>query len=362
MSELNTLGINLGSQYSMVSKCVRDAKKNFITEVQFEPSGGRNFQSLIVYTNKQIEIGNVAESSMKIFTTDSCMCVPRYICLDNKEFFQKEIPYHFINPFDYVSSNSGKKSILKSVISGSSSIKLENENNNILKIIIKGEEKSCENIYEDFFREIIKMYKLKNYDLEKVTLSIPDYINFNQRNIIKKIMKKNGIKEPNLINESTAISLSYYYTNYRGMFGKNKKNIENIIFVDFGYSKLNLILTQFKYNEFIIKKVETDEFLGGRDFNQKIFEDIKIKESKKRRVIPLEDKKKVLRIYQEIEKMRKGLTVNENVDLLVENIYSGDRDIKYNFSRFEIFGTILSEEIKKFENMFRSFYEDAKKI
>ena len=105
-------------------------------------------------------------------------------------------------------------------------------------------------------------------------------------------MKKNGIKEPNLINESTAISLSYYYTNYRGMFGKNKKNIENIIFVDFGYSKLNLILTQFKYNEFIIKKVETDEFLGGRDFNQKIFEDIKIKESKKRRVIPLEDKKK----------------------------------------------------------------------
>ena len=39
---------------------------------------------------------------------------------------------------------------------------------------------------------------------------------------------------------------------------KNKNNIENIIFVDFGYSKLNLILTQFKYNEFIIKKVKTD--------------------------------------------------------------------------------------------------------
>ena len=58
--------------------------------------------------------------------------------------------------------------------------------------------------------------------------------------------------------------------------------------------------------------------------------------------------------------MRKGLTVNENVDLLVENIYSGDRDIKYNFSRFEIFGNILSEEIKKFETMFKTFYDNAK--
>ena len=47
MSDINTLGINLGSQYSMVSKCIR--KKNFLTEIQFEPSGGRNFQSLIVY-------------------------------------------------------------------------------------------------------------------------------------------------------------------------------------------------------------------------------------------------------------------------------------------------------------------------
>ena len=87
-----------------------------------------------------------------------------------------------------------------------------------------------------------------------------------------------------------------------------------------------------------------------------------MKESEKQRVIPLEDKKKVLRIYQAIEKMRKGLTVNENVDLLVENIYSGDKDIKYNYSRFDIFGNILSEEIKKFETMFKTFYEDAKKI
>ena len=177
MSELNTLGLNLGSQYSMLSKCKRDSKNNFITEVQFEPSGGRNFQSLIVYTNKQIEIGNVAESSMKIFTTDSCMCVPRYICLDNKEFFQKEIPFHFINPFEIVSSNSGKLSIKSSYLPGSS-LNLNNENESNQKIMIKGEEKSCENIYEDFFKEIIKMYHLNNRDLEKFTLSVPDYINF----------------------------------------------------------------------------------------------------------------------------------------------------------------------------------------
>ena len=92
-----------------------------------------------------------------------------------------------------------------------------------------------------------------------------------------------------------------------------------------------------------IKKVQTNEFFGGRDFNKKIFEYIKIKEIQKHRVFPL-DEKKVLRIYQAIEKMRYGLTINENIDLLVQNIYSGDQDIKYNFSKCDIFGKILSDE------------------
>ncbi len=65
MSEINTLGINLGSQYSMLSKCKCDSKNNFKTEVQFEPSGQRHFQSLIVYTPKQIEIGNVQKVLLK---------------------------------------------------------------------------------------------------------------------------------------------------------------------------------------------------------------------------------------------------------------------------------------------------------
>jgi hypothetical protein len=55
--------------------------------------------------------------------------------------------------------------------------------------------------------------------------------------------------------------------------------------------------------------------------------------------------------------MRKGLTVNENADILVENIYSGDQDIKYNFSRSDIFENILSDEIKKFEKLFKNFFE-----
>ncbi len=355
MSDINTLGINLGSQYSMLSKCKFDSKNNFITEVQFEPSGQRHFQSLIVYTPKQIEIGNVAESSIKIYFDDSSMCVPRYISLDNTEFFQKELPYHFINPFKgKCLSNSGNFNIKKS-FSPVSSLNLNNE----LKFPIRDNVKTFENIYEDFFGEVIKMYKLKNSDLEKVTLSVPDYINFKQRNRIKKIMKNNRINEPIIINESTAISLYYYYTNHKNMFGRNKKNVENIIFVDFGYSKLSLILTEFKYDEFKIKNVQTDEFFGGRDFNKKIFDYIKMKESEKQRVIPLEDKKKVLRIYQAIEKMRKGLTVNENADILVENIYSGDQDIKYNFSRSDIFENILSDEIKKFEKLFKNFFESS---
>ena len=47
--------------------------------------------------------------------------------------------------------------------------------------------------------------------------------------------------------------------------------------------------------------------------------------------------KKVLRIYQAIEKMRKCLTVNENVDLLVENIYFGGQGIKYDLIFLEKF-------------------------
>ena len=60
----------------------------------------------------------------------------------------------------------------------------------------------------------------------------------------------------------------YGYLNYKELTNEKKY----VIFVDIGYSKTSFIFSEFTQNEFIVKKVENIPFLGGRDFNDRIFE------------------------------------------------------------------------------------------
>jgi molecular chaperone DnaK (HSP70) len=177
-----------------------------------------------------------------------------------------------------------------------------------------------------------------------------------QKQILKCISDAIGMKNVNVINESSAITIYYGYTRYKDMFviEKNKinKSIQkNVIFIDIGHSKTSFIYSTFNYSKFKVEKVFVLPNIGGRNFDYKLLNVCK-KYFREKQKIPENDEKfeqifqkQILRIQEAITKARKLLTVNKNAMITVEALYN-DEDLKYLLTRDD-FNNIIKEELKQ---------------
>ena len=171
------------------------------------------------------------------------------------------------------------------------------------------------------------------------------------------------MKDVNIINESTAITIYYGYTRYKDIFITQKKINQSIkkhvIFIDIGHSKTSFIYSTFNYSEFKVIKVKVLPNIGGRNFDYKLLDECK-KYFKTNQEIPNNDtkfeqifQKQILRIQEAITKARKLLTVNKNAMITVEALYN-DEDLKYLLTRDD-FNNIIKEELKQIKNALNDF-------
>ena len=83
------------------------------------------------------------------------------------------------------------------------------------------------------------------------------------------------MKNVNIFNESSAITMYYGFKHYDKLFSKsnydNDINSKYILFIDAGHSKTSFILSQYKFNEFKVELVECLIDFGGRTFDNLIF-------------------------------------------------------------------------------------------
>ncbi len=190
-------------------------------------------------------------------------------------------------------------------------------------------------------------------------ISIPDYYSLYQKESLKLILKSIGIEKNyvTLINESTALTLQYGYTNYYEFFNENE-NEKYVIFIDAGHSKTSFILSKFTKNYFEVIDVDNIIFFGGRDFNYKIYKRCLEIINKENNEIIKETGKMKLKLMEVIEKERKNLTVNNEVTLHVDSIYN-DYDLIYLLKREE-FEKLIEDEINLFKDRFQKFYNKIK--
>jgi molecular chaperone DnaK (HSP70) len=173
------------------------------------------------------------------------------------------------------------------------------------------------------------------------------------------------MKNIKIINESSAITMYYGYTKYKDIFlNKEKKidpNIEkNILFIDIGYSKTSFILSKFKYNEFKVEYVLCDDNLGGRNFDELIFNYCieEFKKKNKYETINVNNKMRY-RLIESIKSARIKLTVNTETLILVDVFYN-DIDLKIILTR-QKFEELIIEYINKFKNILKSILNYSKK-
>ncbi len=131
-----------------------------------------------------------------------------------------------------------------------------------------------------------------------------------------------------------------------------------ILFIDIGHSKTSFIVSAFSLRKFSVKEVENIPFLGGRDLNNKIFEEcIKVFEKENSIKLTIDGKVKY-KFMEEIEKARINLTVNTETRIKVDAVL-GEKDFEYTLTRDKFF-SLIKDEINLFTETFTNFYNRIK--
>ena len=342
------LGINIGSLNTIYSICLRDENSNFQTKILLSDVSSRTIPSIISFTENQRLMGEQAKLQIKKYSKSSFMNLSRLIgiCSD-APFYKKEFEeYSFIGP----EFNKTK-------------------HNFTIEFNGKLIELYGEDIVSSFIDVVNLFFKKQNISFDKgLTISVPDFFTPDQKDSMRVILKSNNISNFNIINESTAITLYYGYMKYKDLFLKeinNKKAIDttiekNIIFIDSGHSKTTFILSQFKHNEFKVLDVMCLYYFGGRDFNHKIMKRCEeVFKEKFKKIIPNNAKIKY-RLFENVEKARKVLTVNKETSITIDSLYD-DEDFSYILTKDE-FEKLISNDIKLFSDNLNNFYKEASEL
>ena len=212
---------------------------------------------------------------------------------------------------------------------------------------------TSEQIYAAYLKKIKKLFCHEDENVD-VVLSVPPYYTSIERQAILdacKIAKINCIR---LLNENTAISLAY------GFFRRQEFNEtpKNIWFVDIGHGKTTCTISSFTNKNVNILSHASNRNLGGRKFDQLIFEVLSNEFNKKYGCDPRKAPKARLRMLDTIEKTRKILSANSESSINVECLLE-DNDLHRNITREEL-EVLIQPHIEDIKRVWEQALKDSK--
>ena len=344
------LGINIGSLNSTVTIGQKtNSALNFKTELLLSETSARTCPSILSFGETNRVIGDQAALVLRKNIKSSFQYINRFIGFDGKaSFYSDELNnYYFV----------GDK---------------YNQQKNEFTYTVNGETKniSSDGIVLSYLHLLYNDYVIKrNITPECVVFSVPDYFTYNQKNKYLQIIQSIGIKNDiYLLNESSAITLYFGFKKYKDYFVKKSEGksaaidptiTKFILFVDAGHSKTSFIFSQLTCNLFTVLDSATVPFLGGRDFNEAIYQYCCDKFYKDNNIDISKNNKIKIRLLKPIEKARKSLTVNKDAQISVDSL-SDDIDFSIILTREE-YEKIISDKIELFKQELINFCDKIKK-
>ena len=320
--EVKSLGINIGSSKTVCSICMKKNQK-FVSEVLLMNGYSRTIPSIICYTKTHRLFGEYSKSALKQNLDTSYNNLSRIIGYDKN-----------LSAFKY--ENSLNFNTLKNIKS--------------------------EFIIADFLSLINDYFEKEKIDYTSTSISVPDFYTINQNKELKLICESIGMKNVKIINESTAISMYYIYNQFNNLFDLKENiysNTRYILFIDAGHSKTSFILSKFKYNEFKVEYVLCDDNLGGRNFDELIFNYCieEFKKENKLTNIEITDKMKY-NLIDSITKERIKLSVNNEIKISIDFFYE-ELDLNI-ILKLNIFEELIKNVLIQFENNYNNILNYAK--
>lgn len=149
-----------------------------------------------------------------------------------------------------------------------------------------------ENLMTLYFTKLKKIWKRDGVDTKEIVVSVPDYYTVYERKAMIEAIETADLKVVSLINESSAISLSYGLLRLREF---DESKARTVGFVDMGQSKTTVFFGTFTQKLMKVVSVTSERFCGARDMDYLIAEHVSKDFEKKFGCNPMTNQKAKLR-------------------------------------------------------------------
>ncbi|KAK1416845.1 hypothetical protein QVD17_25962 [Tagetes erecta] len=175
-------------------------------------------------------------------------------------------------------------------------------------------------------------------------IGIPIYFTDLQRRAVMDAATIAGLHPLRLMHETTATALAYGI--YKTDLPENEQL--NVAFVDIGHASMQVCIAGFKKGQLKILAHSFDRCLGGRDFDEVLFQHFAEKFKTEYKIDVFQNARACLRLRAACEKLKKVLSANPEAPLNIECLMD-DKDVRGYIKRdeFEQISTPILERVKK---------------
>jgi heat shock protein 4 len=302
MSVAGAIGIDLGSQTALIGI----AKKGGVEVIQNE-SSQRETTICVGFGDNERFLGEQGYAQLKSNFKNTIVFPNRFLGLTPNSTTLPEEKKWLYSPL------------------------VTTEDNRIaFEVRYRGEKRTFlpEQITAMMFQKLQSTYKKHGIGHNDIVLSVPTYYTEQERKAILDAGKIAGINIVKLVNETSAIAMSY------GIFRKAELDAtpKNVAFIDIGHGSTSVFVAAFTKEKAQILSQVQDRHLGTRDMDWKMMEYYAKLFKDQNDINIMTNAKARLRMLDAIDKQRRVLSANSetsiNVDCLAEGI-----DLSYTVSR-----------------------------
>ncbi|VFQ92904.1 unnamed protein product [Cuscuta campestris] len=175
-------------------------------------------------------------------------------------------------------------------------------------------------------------------------IGIPIYFTDLQRRAVMDAATIAGLHPLRLFHETTATALAY------GIYKTDLPETDplNVAFVDIGHASMQVCIAAFKKGQLKILAHSFDRSLGGRDFDEVIFQYFAAKFKDEYKIDVFQNARACLRLRAACEKLKKVLSANPEAPLNIECLMD-EKDVRGFLKRdeFEQISMPILERVKK---------------
>ncbi|OAX34233.1 heat shock protein 70 [Rhizopogon vinicolor AM-OR11-026] len=166
-----------------------------------------------------------------------------------------------------------------------------------------------------------------------LVIAVPGWYTDIQRRAMIDAAQIAGLNALRLINDATAVALSWGITKTDL---PDPENPRHIMFVDVGHSSMSVSVVAFSKGQLAVKAAAYDRHLGGRDIDYALLQHFAAQFNSKYHIDVLSNPKATFRLTAGCEKLKKVLSANNEAPLNVESLMNDiDASSKLNRETYE---------------------------